>query len=111
MRALEDGGKRIGVTAGIDEFRANGSDQITACAHAVADNHGTAAQHGLIDHNSERIIDRRQDQEIGGGVDCRELRLIDETKKLDARSNAKSGCFGLELRTERTISSENKDSV
>src|SRR2546421_12064442 len=111
MSAREDGDERIGVSTRVDELRAHGSDEITAYAHAIADNHGTAAQHGLIDNNSKRIVSRRKYQEIRGRIDGRELRLIEETEKPDARSNAKAGCFGLNQGTKRTLAGKDKDGV
>ena len=95
MGTPKNGRKRISVSTWVNELRTNGSHKITTRSNVIADSHGTTARHGLIDHNSKRIVSRRKDQKIRGGVDRRELRLIEETQESDARSYAEAGCFGL----------------
>jgi hypothetical protein len=107
----QDDGKCIDVTAWINKLGANGSDEITASAYAIADSNHTTAEHGLIHHNSKRIVGGRKNHEIGRGVHRGELRLIDETKKSDTRSNAESSCFRLELRAERALTGKNKNGI
>ncbi len=108
---LQDRCKCVDIAAGKDKLRSNRRDKIACRADVIACNNGTTAAHGFVDDNREGFVIRGKNHEIGGGVDHRELRLIDEAKKANARRNAKSGCLGFELRTERALTGEDKEPV
>jgi hypothetical protein len=85
----------------------NRSYEIVRGADTIAHYDGTPTTHGLVNHHGERLVLRGQDHGISRGVDSWELGLVNEAKKVDPRGNAKSYCFGFELRAERTFASEN----
>src|SRR5580658_5113861 len=82
-------GQRVAIAAGEDKAVFSRLDQIAPGAHAVADYSGAPAQHGLIYYYAKRLIFRRQHENVGGAINCRQLRLIPESQKVNALSNAK----------------------
>ena len=48
-----------------------------------------AAGHGLIDHRAARIVERRQDEDVGHGVVLRQVGLIDEAGEVDVAGRAR----------------------
>src|SRR5260370_25954475 len=86
--------KGLDVTTAKNEIRANGGDEISRGSTAVAGRGDAAAAHGLVDDDAEGLKLRGQNQQVPGGVDGGELRLVDEAEEPDARSHAEAGGFG-----------------
>ena len=60
----EDARQRIHIAAGKHVASLTFSNQIEASSNSVTDNNGTFAQHGLIDHESEWLMFRRQHENV-----------------------------------------------
>src|SRR3984957_8523198 len=56
------------------------ADEVGAAAYGVADNGDQPAGHALVDHQSPRLTDAWQGQDVPGGVPGRQLGLVDEAE-------------------------------
>jgi hypothetical protein len=101
-------GKGIDVAATENQLGRDGSDEIARGSAAIAGRGGAAATHGLVDDEAKRLKLRWQNQQVGGGIDGGELRLVDKSEETDARSHAEAGGFGLKLGEKRAGAGEKK---
>jgi len=108
---LQNMRKSVDIGARKDELCCNGSDKVMRSADTIAHYDGTPTAHSFVDYYCERLVLGGQYHEISRGVDGWELGLVDEAKKADARSNAKSCGFRFKLGSKRTFASEKQERI
>ena len=109
--ASKDFSKSFNIAAWKNEFGADRRNQIARSANAIAYDHRAAATHRFIYDDGEWLVFGWENHHTGRGINTRKLRLVDEPKKANLRTDTQSCRFILEVLTKRTFARENQKSV
>jgi hypothetical protein len=109
--AAQQAAQGLYISTRIYKRRIDGRNQVAPGAHAVAGDHRATAEYSFIYHDSERVIFRGQYHHIGGRVERRQLRLIDESQEAHSIGDAETRCLSLQFFFQRAIACQEQQGI
>jgi hypothetical protein len=107
----ECGGESVHIATGKNITGQAGADKFETPTNLIADDNWTAAEQRLTDYDRTRIVLRRKNKEVGGGVYGGKLRLVGEAEETNVKGNAQRGSLGFELRTQWAITGKDQNGI